>query len=244
MGTRFFFLVGARKKEDVPTRLIGDVHGKYARYKTILKNSPHKTIQVGDMGIGFRRWPHGERSANPPFDLMVKMDAQFIRGNHDNPEECRAHQRCIRDGAIESDVMFIGGALSIDRAYRYPDFSWWHDEELSEEELNDMTSVMIDAKPKMMITHECPDQIAAMIVRDTCDGTKLDPRFASRTRFAFDQMFAGHKPKLWVFGHWHVPFDRIVDGTRFICLPELATVDVDMEKAEVVGKLLTQRERW
>jgi hypothetical protein len=243
MGTRFFFLVGARKKEEVPTRLIGDVHGKFGRYKTILNNSPESTIQVGDMGVGFRRWPHGEWSANPPFDLMLKTGARFIRGNHDNPEVCRAHQMCIPDGAIESGVMFIGGALSIDSAYRYPDHSWWHDEELSEEELNDMIDGMTGAKPKMMVTHECPDQIAALIVASTGNATKLDPRFASRTRFAFDKMFAGHKPKLWVFGHWHVPFDREVYGTRFICLPELAILDVDMEKAEVVGEL-QMRERW
>jgi hypothetical protein len=40
-------------------------------------------------------------------------------------------------------------------------------------------------------------------------------------------MFIGHKPKLWIFGHWHVPFDEVIAGTRFICLPELAYIDID-----------------
>jgi len=63
---------------------IGDVHGKYQQYKKLIRSSP-STIQVGDMGIGFRRWPHGEFQTNPPYDLMVETNARFIRGNHDNP---------------------------------------------------------------------------------------------------------------------------------------------------------------
>lgn len=58
----------------------------------------------------------------------------------------------------------------------------------------------------------------------------MDPRHASRTRVAFERMLFLHPPKLWVFGHWHVPFDYESNGTRFICLPELATLDVDLEE--------------
>jgi hypothetical protein len=233
----------------VPTRFIGDVHGKFGRYKTILNNSPDNTIQVGDMGVGFRSHVTGDFSSNPPFDLMLKKGARFIRGNHDNPEVCRAHQMCVPDGQVEDNMMFIGGALSIDRAMRVEGYSWWRDEELSQNRLDQMVIEMQFAEPEIMVTHECPERIAAMIVagiRDFRSGgaMKMDPRFASRTRVAFDEMFAGHKPKLWLFGHWHLPFDRVVDGTRFICLPELACLDVDTEKAEVVGELLTQRERW
>src|SRR5262245_14865759 len=37
-------------------------------------------------------------------------------------------------------------------------------------------------------------------------------------------MFIGggiHKPKLWVFGHWHRSFDKALRSTRFVCLAEL-----------------------
>jgi hypothetical protein len=47
-------------------------------------------------------------------------------------------------------------------------------------------------------------------------------------------MFANIQPKLWIFGHWHVPFDYVHEGTRFICIPELAMVDVDIESASVI----------
>jgi len=230
-------------------RFIGDVHGKFGRYKTILQDSPYPTIQVGDIGIGFRKWPHGEWTANPPYDLMVEKDARFIRGNHDNPEVCEKHTQWIADGNIESGVMFIGGALSIDRAYRTKDYSWWSDEELSQEKLDDMVELFTEAKPKMIVTHECPEEIAIMIVSamphiGRNGPIKLDPRFDSRTRHALQDMFAAHQPKLWIFGHWHVPIDKVVNGTRFICLPELAFMDVETETATTIWDVVPQREKW
>jgi hypothetical protein len=215
-------------------RFIGDVHGKFGRYKTLLADSPFPTIQVGDMGVGFRKWPHGEWSANPPYDQMKAGGHRFIRGNHDNPEVCAMHSQWIPDGTVEGDMMFIGGALSIDRAYRYEDFSWWPDEELSQQRLDALVHEFAIVRPKIMVTHECPESIAEMIVGDITDlrdgkKMKMDPRHASRTRVAFQTMFEAHQPKLWIFGHWHVPFGSVINGTRFICLPELAHMDIDPE---------------
>lgn len=206
-------------------RFIGDVHGKYRQYRTILKNSPYPTIQVGDMGVGFRKWPHGEWQTNPSYDDMVKYHARFIRGNHDNPSVCLQHKRFIQDGTVEDNMMFVGGAVSIDKAWRYPEFSWWEDEELSSDELTAIVGVYSVSLPEIMVTHDCPEFVAKVIAGD--NNVKLDPQFSSRTRQAFDSMAGIHKPKLWVFGHWHVPFDWTFEGTRFVCLPELATMDVD-----------------
>ena len=216
-------------------RLIGDVHGKFSRYKTILQNSPYKTIQVGDMGVGFTN-SHGENSANPPYDAMVAGGHRFIRGNHDNPAVCKRHSQYIADGTVINGIMFVGGALSIDKAYRIEGQSYWADEELSAHDLNMVVDIYYTAKPEIMITHECPETIAEIMVGSIDPKTKmfspgkLDPRFASRTRQAFQSMFELHQPKLWAYGHWHVPFDQVVNGTRFVCLPELAYMDVDTDK--------------
>jgi hypothetical protein len=229
-------------------RFLGDCHGKYRRYSTIISNSPYPTIQVGDMGVGFRSWPHGKASANPPYDKMVAGKHRFIRGNHDNPAVCARHSQYISDGTVEtamsctgSDMMFVGGAVSIDKAYRIEGYSWWADEELSGKELQSIKFLYGRVAPAIMVTHECPESIAAMIVgriRDLRNGgyMKMEPRFASRTRMAFESMFRAYQPKLWIFGHWHVAFDQIVNGTRFICLPELETIDVDIDKAEVIER--------
>lgn len=201
-------------------RLIGDVHGKFSQYKTIIRNGP-PSIQVGDMGVGFRHWPHGESQANPPYDLMVANDARFIRGNHDNPAVCGRHTQCISDGSIECGIMFVGGGLSIDRAYRTEGYSWWPDEELSIQELNDIVDLYMEAKPRAMITHDCPEDVALELARLAYgyNGDKLN--FQSRTRQALQSMWSAHSPELWVFGHWHRSFDNVMNGTRFVCLAEL-----------------------
>ncbi|HYT43565.1 MAG TPA: metallophosphoesterase, partial [Methylomirabilota bacterium] len=213
------------------TRFIGDVHGKYSAYGKLIIDSP-PSIQVGDMGVGFRRNDgsprHGEYFANPPFDKMMAGNHRFIRGNHDNLRACRNQRLWIPDGHVENGMMFIGGGLSIDRQYRVENYSWWADEELSIKELYDLLNKYIEVKPKVMVTHDCPEEISIEILRKlTIPGiNKLD--FPSRTRQCFQSMWLSHSPDLWIFGHWHVPFDHVLRGTRFICLPELGHIDLDI----------------
>lgn len=214
-------------------RFIGDVHGKYEGYKRLIKDFP-RSIQVGDMGVGFKNW-HGEIKGNPPHYAMVAGDHRFIRGNHDNPEECAKHSQWIPDGHVEGNMMFCGGAVSIDRAYRTEGYSWWKDEELSTEELNRIVDKYSTVKPRIMVTHDCPETVAEQVLnsivvlgKPSSGYTKLDPQHASRTRQAFHNMWIMHSPEIWIFGHWHVLFDHVLRGTRFICLPELGHIDLEI----------------
>ncbi len=202
------------------TYYIGDVHGKFRQYREIIRDRKN-TIQIGDLGIGFRH-AHGpkmgEFTQNPPHDAMLQGNHRFIRGNHDNPGACNGHSRYIPDGTVEGDMMFIGGAVSIDKAWRNPGYSWWEDEELSIEQLNQLVDKYQEVKPQIMVTHDCPQSLAVSMIDPY---GKLDPRFASRSRQAFEVMLYHHRPKLWVYGHWHNSFDHIIEGTRFVCLAEL-----------------------
>ena len=202
---------------------IGDVHGKYSAYKRIIREHQN-TIQVGDMGVGFRRLINyeGDYKAlpNPPHAEMVKANARFIRGNHDNPAECKKHSQWIRDGQVENDMMFLGGAYSIDKEWRNEGEDWWADEELSDDEFTAIMGVYCVAKPACMVTHDCPRSLYAMLHTHHFN----DP---SRTSPALEAMFEIHRPKVWVFGHHHVSFDQIVDGTRFICLAELEVKEIN-----------------
>ncbi len=194
------------------TLYIGDVHGKFKRYGKLLKDN-YDTIQVGDMGVGFMDG-FGMTTSNPPFDKMVSWNARFIRGNHDNPEVCRNHRQWIKDGTRKDGVMYIGGAWSVDQAWRTPNESWWHDEELGIEELSMLVDKYEKYQPHTMVTHDCPESIVSFHY-SSYDHTP------SRTRAALQRMLTRHRPKLWVFGHWHHSFDQVIDGTRFVCLDEL-----------------------
>lgn len=203
------------------TLFIGDVHGKFAQYKRLIRDT-RDTIQVGDLGVGFRKWPHGESSTNPPYDLMVEGNHKFIRGNHDNPTVCRNHSQHLGDVLVTPEMMSVAGALSIDKQWRMPEYSWWEGEEQSIAELNAATDLFVNAKPRVMVTHDCPEEIAQLIMGTIPIIKGLNKTdFPSRTRQALQSMWSAHSPDLWVFGHWHVSRDFVANGTRFVCLAEL-----------------------
>jgi hypothetical protein len=218
-------------------RFIGDVHGKYGPYKRAIAGVS-RSIQVGDMGVGFRRTSamrYGEPAPNPPHYAMVSGDHRFIRGNHDNPAACRKQSQWIPDGHYEDGMMFIGGAASVDKNQRTVDYDWWPDEELSDAELNALIEVYIERKPNVMVTHDCPEQVAIILsARFPILGTaKVD--LPSRTRLAFQKMWLAYSPAFWIFGHYHVSFDDILPGncetrTRFVCLAELESRDIDINR--------------
>lgn len=172
------------------------------------------------MGIGFRKWPHGEWHVNPPHAKMVTARARFIRGNHDNPFVCQRHTQWIPDGHIEGDMMFIGGAYSIDKEYRIEDFSWWPEEELSQVEMFRIAEIYERVKPRIMVTHDTPLVAIAQMPHSHHLWE------SSRTQQFLQSLWNFHKPQIWIHGHHHISVDHMIEGTRFICLAELEMKDV------------------
>lgn len=207
------------------TRIIGDIHGKISAYSNLLIGV-EESIQVGDFGIGFLGKEREEKllefNKNYP-------NHWFIRGNHDHPQKCTEYPNYVYDGFVKNDIMFVGGAWSIDHASRLEGFDWWQDEECSIEELNRIIELYALAKPRVMITHDCPESVSYQLF--CSDNGKL--HYKTRTGQALQAMFEIHKPDLWVFGHWHMDIDQYVKNTRFICLDELTYIDVDMDTLDI-----------
>jgi len=198
-------------------RFIGDIHGDFHAYIKLLDGCEN-SVQVGDFGIGF--------GIPNPVDMYDVTKHGFIRGNHDNPSACKNEPNYIEDGTIENGIMFVGGAASIDRAYRTEGLNWWADEELSYEDLYTMHDIYDVSKPRVMITHDCPEYIS----NELCIKTGLTKyNETSRTRTAFESMHkSDHQLDIWIFGHWHEPFDEVINGTRFICLDINQYIDLDI----------------
>lgn len=204
-------------------RFIGDVHGLYNRYQGIIADVP-RSIQVGDFGIGMKG------ADEPPFDAMTQGDHRFIRGNRDNPDICQTHPQWIPDGYFENEVMFVGGAISSVRISRY---ELWPDEELSASELNQLCNLYSEHKPRVMVTHDCPEEVSAILLTSLSFLGPYKREQPSRTRYAFQEMWSAHAPELWIFGHYHVSFDQVLHGgrevgTRFIGLAELEYRDIEL----------------
>ena len=214
------------------TRYIGDVHGLKNELALVLHNVPDavtSVVQVGDMGVGFGQGDYWHESLE---DMLKSVNGRFIRGNHDNPSECKQMSTWIKDGLVENDIMYIGGAWSIDYQWRTRGYDLWDDEELSYDRLTQLASVYETVKPRVMVTHDCPLSVSNELFIKT--GKSFSgQQFKTRTGSALDSMFSIHQPELWIFGHWHCDTDKVIDGTRFICLNEMSYIDVDNETLEV-----------
>lgn len=189
-------------------RIIGDIHGDYAAYLEIISGA-EKSIQVGDFGIGFSE-----------DDFKRSSSHRFIRGNHDDPHECKKNSHWIPDGSKFENIFCVGGGFSIDRDYRVEGVSWWPEEELSHQELYKVMDLYETLKPKIVVSHEAPSSV---IPRMFYEKNIFPP---SRTSMALDSMLYIHKPKLWFFGHWHENRTINIDGTTFICLGVNSYIDL------------------
>lgn len=202
-------------------RFIGDIHGDIHKYNSII-NGCTESVQIGDFGIGFLT-PEEEAFVD---SLHADGRHKFIRGNHDDPARCKLRHGYIEDGTFDAErsIMYVGGAWSIDWQWRTKGYSWWEDEELSDAELKKACELFVQRKPKIMVTHDAPTSaVYQMYIAPTGKH-----QYRTRTADAFEKMFRLHQPDIWIFGHWHVPMDEVIDGTRFICLDIDAHIDLEV----------------
>ena len=195
-------------------RFIGDIHGRVTPYLELLKNCT-ESVQVGDFGAGFVTLPD------------LDKNHRAIRGNHDSPLSMERWANWIPDGTLENGVLYIGGAYSIDWMLRTEGVSWWRDEQCSQEQLQRFVDLAVEAKPEVLVTHDCPRAALPIFPHPTHHYE------VTRTRQALDALWEQWKPKLWVFGHHHVTAGAILEGTQFLCLGAMDYVDVDLTNMEL-----------
>lgn len=221
-------------------RVIGDVHGKHKQLAKLCKDATY-SLCVGDVGFSY---DYLNQNINPKFH-------KCILGNHDNYttaecckdgcEKCEGRgyvfaklsKHFLKDFGIWSvpkfgDIFYVRGAWSIDQDYRTINVSWWVDEELTRIQLVNAIDAYDKAKPKFVVTHTCPQCIVPMFFNGSTFGNKV---FTPKTEQALENMYHIHQPDIWIFGHFHYNWDKVVKHpqtgkeTRFICLNELKYID-------------------
>jgi len=204
-------------------RIVGDVHGKLTKYIDIVREHPY-SIQVGDLGFSY--------------DCLSCLDFEchkFFGGNHDNYDVYYETPHALGDyGEFELggySLYFIRGGFSIDKKYRIrsPIKVWWEEEELPRRIYEDVVGDFESVKPKIVLTHSCPQTIARKIGNDyALRMFGFDPStFSTNTQLLLEECINVHQPELWVFGHFHKDVELVYKGTRFVCLPELGVLDYD-----------------
>jgi len=182
--------------------VIGDCHAKIAAYFSIVKDYD-RTIQVGDFGFA--------PAHNWHLNTLDPTKHKVNFGNHDDPAFLKSPHSC-GDFSFFGDIMTIRGAYSIDKAWRIEGFSWWTEEEMNYEEMQKCIDVYLEAKPRVIVSHDCPETTRKIM---------FNIQNKTKTSTGLEHMFSMHQPKLWIFGHHHVSRDVVINKTRFICLNEL-----------------------
>jgi predicted phosphodiesterase len=188
----------------------GDVHGKVSEYKKILDKYPNDYhVQLGDFS----------------FDYSILNDydtrkVKLILGNHDNYDKIPPHS--LGDfGEVKLDNMeffFVRGADSIDKQYRIEGVSWWRNEELTYEQLDECITLYERVKPYVVLSHTCPKFLISYLGGQ--------PQWGNKTENAMNQMWSIHQPYLWVHGHYHQSKVTQIENTKFVCLDELETMEI------------------
>jgi uncharacterized protein YrrD len=186
---------------------IGDVHGKCDKYNQLISSiGNEKSIQIGDMGFDYSK-------------IKPSLFHKFFKGNHDlyNTDNLPSHENDLGEFGTVDDVYFIRGAYSIDAYCRTIGIDLFENEELSTQSFEIAKKEVLDIKPRIIASHDCPYSFRE---------NHFNYLDRNKTACGLEYIFESYKPEVWVFGHHHINLDISYNKTRFICLSELATVEL------------------
>lgn len=219
-------------------RIIGDVHGRLDSYVKLTRECKY-SIAMGEMGFG----KDVTRLASMYVDDTINGENHIIiPGNHDhygviddiptfltNPGWGPLSPHMPEGVFGNKKVFYVRGAISIDKAYRKLGINWFPEEELSECALLSALEFYRGYQPDIMITHTPPQNLVPQLIPP--DGEL----FNFRTEHYLQEMLDIHRPKLWIFGHFHKTgvFPIPYYNTKFIGVGELATCDIDLDTMDI-----------
>lgn len=223
--------------------LTGDTHGVMTRFSTDRFPESHYmtkndyVIVLGDFGLIWSQKETREERYwldwldHKPFTTL------FIDGNHENFNRLNKFPMSdmfgSRVGKISNSVFHLfrgevysidnykiftfGGGLSVDKAYRIPEISWWKEEYPSQDEMDNALYNLEQNNWEVdyILTHTAPKIKLETLM--TKDDFKITTSFYSQHKINdavsefLDQIYLKTKFKRWYCGHYHVNLNVCCD---------------------------------
>lgn len=200
-----------------------DIHGNFTRFfKDLLKyHSNCKVFVAGDCGFGFYKLNYYNNILAKYDTMLAKKNIKvyFMRGNHDNPKYFSEqlikfdNLRLIKDYEIIDNILFVGGAISIDRMNRVNNKDYWVDEKIIEKSDVDINNVEI------VISHEAPLKANPVISKNVVINDNL-LKDINESRVILQNIFDKVNAKKWYYGHYHIFKTENIGNTEITCIPE------------------------
>jgi len=202
----------------------GDIHNEFGRLNALInkvKNKADLIICCGDFGY----WPNFSKKLGfLKVSDIVNHDIPILwcDGNHDDHWALKKRESdelapnifymprgstyALEDGR---NIMFMGGAFSIDGDLRMIGRDWFPlNEIITQKDIENLPDKKID----IMISHTCPTEIVPIMVR-YYEGRDFEP-----SNYALSEVWKKYRPDLWFFGHWHHYKAGDLEGTKWYAL--------------------------
>lgn len=202
---------------------IGDLHGNFYHINNMIKeHSPDIIIQCGDFGI----WNENKfKNINVGNTLVY-----FIDGNHEdfdyieneivakNKFEIAKNVFYQPRGSYitinNKNILFIGGAGSIDKKFRTPGYDWWPNETISINDVENLPEVNID----IVVSHTCPKEFKKDLTLNK-SFKEFFGEFNDPCEFLLSEfVLKKYNPKSWYFGHFHIHQKGKYENCNWTCL--------------------------
>ena len=202
--------------------VIGDVHNQFNDLNTIInKKKPDLVICCGDFGY----WPAFNKSQGIlPLSYIKLQTAEkllFCDGNHEDHwalrdrttnelepgiiYQPRGSTYTLPDGRI---ILFMGGALSIDKNLRTIGVDWFPEETITQKDLDNLSDIKVD----IFITHTCPVELVNALT------VNYPEKGVEPSNHALSELWQKYKPDLWFLGHWHQYLKTTLENTNVYAL--------------------------
>lgn len=219
--------------------VLGDTHADWDATKRVLNrmltDDIEAILQVGDFGY----WPH---MSDWHVELGRFLDDRevtlhFADGNHEDHESLNAlyegaHRNSVfldpdtkrvqhhRRGSVYSfentDVMFFGGAASVDRKMRTPGISWFSQELPTWQDFEFAVKFAEVWAPEFVVAHDTPDFAPPQYDRHQQTlWPAEDIQTSKHVRMIMAKLCEAVEPKVWFAGHHHKRMTEVKNGTTF-----------------------------
>ncbi len=171
--------------------------------------------------------------ACPPGIDITEVDFRFIDGNHDNPDLLNPDTphpipisnnvtympRGTRARLAGVELLFLGGASSIDKQWRTEGLNWWPDENITESQADRAITAATDPDQPpidILVTHETTTEAFTALARDSEHAQdKAGEPAGDANRTHLTDVRDAATPRVHVHGHHHTrfaaPVARVLD---------------------------------
>jgi Icc-related predicted phosphoesterase len=155
-----------------------------------------------------------------------KTKIYWICGNHEDHSSLNKYQNgnihelvkniffCSRGSTLTlpdgRNILFIGGAYSIDKDQRTEGIDWFREETISYKDYE--RAISHNKKIDIVVSHTCPEYFIPDLIQRNISKI-YDPSCK-----ALDGIFDKYKPNQWFFGHFHFYKEGDYNGCHWNCL--------------------------